>query len=70
MLCKNKGHNPNYTEDAVKLLGSFVKARAKIIKNKKATKKEREQFVSSFDWNAMTVQDENVWNGIFKHLEK
>ena len=69
MLCKNKGHNPNYTEEAVKLLGEFSKARAKLARNKKATKEEKAQFVSSFDWDAMTVQDETVWNEIFKHLD-
>lgn len=70
LLCKNKGHNPNYTEDAVKLLGEFGAARAKLAKNKKATKQDKEKFVSSFDWNAMTVQDEVVWQRIFDHLDK
>ena len=69
MLLKNKGHNPNYTEEAVKLLGDFGKARAKLIK-KKATKEEKERFVASFDWNAMTAQDEAVWQKIFEHLDE
>ena len=70
ILCKNKGHNPNYTEDAVKLLGEFGKARAKIARNKKATAEDKRRFVDSFDWNAMTVQDEAVWSDIFAHLDK
>ena len=70
LLCKNKGHNPNYTEDAVKLLGEFGAARARLAKNKKATKQDKEKFVASFDWNAMTVQDEAVWQRIFEHLNK
>ena len=69
ILCNNKGHNPNYTEDAVKLLDEFGKARAKLAKNKKATKEDKEKFVASFDWEKMTVQDEKVWAEIFDHLD-
>lgn len=70
LLCQNKGHNPNYTEDAVKLLDDFGKKRAKLARNKKATKEDKEKFVASFDWNAMTVQDEAVWQTIFDHLDQ
>ena len=70
MLVQNKGHNPNYTQEAVKLLGDFGKARAKLAKKKNATKKEKAAFVASFDWEKMTEQDEAVWAEIFKHLDK
>ena len=69
MLVQNKGHNPNYTEDAVRLLGKFGKARAKFAKKKNATAQEKEAFVASFNWDAMTVQDETVWNSILAHLD-
>jgi pimeloyl-ACP methyl ester carboxylesterase len=69
MLVKNKDHNPNYTEDAVKLLGAFGKARAKFAKKKNASPEEKAQFVASFDWNAMTEQDETVWQTILAHLD-
>ena len=69
MLTSNKGHNPNYTEDAVKYIGEFSKARAKILRNKKATKEDKIRFVESFDWHRMTKQDEAVWDKILKHLE-
>ena len=69
MLCNNKGHNPNYTEDAVKILGEFGKARAKLARNKKATAEDKAMFVASYDWDAMTVQDEAVWQKIFEHLD-
>ena len=69
MLCNNKGHNPNYTEDAVKILGEFGKARAKLARNKKATAEDKAMFVASYDWDAMTVQDEAVWQRIFEHLD-
>ena len=70
LLVSDKGHNPNYTEDAVKLLGSFGAARSKLVKNKKASKEDKKNFVASFDWKAMTAQDEAVWEKIFEHLEK
>lgn len=69
MLVGNKGHNPNYTEGAVKYLGEFGTRRAKLAKNKKATKEERARFVASFDWDKMTAQDDTVWDEIFKHLD-
>lgn len=69
MLVNRKGHNPNYTEEAVKLLGEFSKARAKFAQKKNATKEEKARFVASFDWNNMTDQDEAVWKEIFAHLD-
>ncbi len=70
LFVQNKGHNPNYTTDAVKLLGEFGKARAKFAKKKNTTKEEKACFVASFDWNKMTEQDEVVWGKIFAHLDK
>ena len=69
LLVSGKGHNPNYTADAVAYLGEFGKARAKLLKRKNVTKEEKEIFVSSFDWNRMTEQDESVWQAIFDHLD-
>jgi len=69
LLVKNKGHNPNYTEDGVKLLGEFSNARAKFAKKKNVTDEEKQKFVASFDWDRMTMQDEAVWNRIFDHLD-
>ena len=68
LFVKNKGHNPNYTEAALGLLGEFSKARAKLTKKKNATKEEKAKFVASFNWEKMTEQDEAVWNEIFAHL--
>lgn len=69
LLVKNKGHNPNYTEEAVRYLSEFGKARAKLLKNKKATKEDKARFVASFDWNKMTLQDTEVFEKIFAHLD-
>ena len=69
MLVRGKGHNPNYTEEAVRLLGEFSKARAKLLRKKKVTAEEKARFVASFDWEVMTAQDAAVWDRIFKHLD-
>lgn len=69
-LVYGKGHNPNYTEDAVKYLGEYVKRKAKLLKKKKlATDEAKRAFVSSYDWNRMTAQDETVWRDIFECLD-
>ena len=70
MLVDGKGHNPNYTKEAVGLLGKFGAARTKLLKNKKVTEEEKKRFVASFDWDKMTAQDENIWNEILAHLGK
>ncbi|MBR7160836.1 MAG: alpha/beta fold hydrolase [Clostridia bacterium] len=69
LLVSNKGHNPNYTEKAVQYLGEFGKARTKLTRKKNAGKEEKEKFVSSFDWDKMTEQDEAVWAKIFEALK-
>ncbi len=69
LLVNNKGHNPNYTTEAVKLLGEFGKARAKLTKKKNVSAEEKARFVATFDWEKMTDQDETVWNEIFSHLD-
>ena len=69
ILTKGKGHNPNYTEDAVRYLGEFSGKRAKLLKKKRLTDEEKASFVNSFDWNRMTVQDDEIWKEIFTHLD-
>ena len=69
MLVKGRGHNPNYTSDAVLYLGQFLKARAKLMGRPDLTDKEKKSFVSSFDWNRMTEQDMELWAKILAHLE-
>ena len=69
LLVNGKRHNPNYTEKAVGLLKEFSDAKHKLLKNKKVTVEERRAFAASFDWEAMTEQDESVWKVIFEHLE-
>lgn len=68
LFVQNKGHNPNYTKEAVQYLNVFSKQRNAITRNKKATDADKEKFVASFDWNKMTEQDPAVWDVIFRHL--
>jgi pimeloyl-ACP methyl ester carboxylesterase len=70
MLVSGKGHNPNYTKDAVSYLGEYVSAKSKLAKKKKLeTEAEKKAFIASWDWGRMTAQDESVWKEIFAWLE-
>ncbi len=65
-----KGHNPNYTEDAVKYKDEFfadLKKRSK--KGTLATEEQRAAFVDSYDFERMTEQDPEIWDKIFDFLE-
>ena len=65
-----KGHNPNYTADAVKYKDDFFKRYQKALKNGALeTDREKELFASEFDWDRMTKQDMTVWKRIFEALE-
>ena len=65
-----KGHNPNYSADAVKILGDYSAKRNKLVKKGLLkTEEQKAKFISEFDWLAMTEQDERVWDAIFKHFD-
>lgn len=71
LLVNNRGHNPNYTEDAVKYLAEFTADQGKATKDKMLeTDEQKKNFVESFDWDRMTAQDEDVWAKILECLEK
>ncbi len=67
ILENGKGHNPNYTPDAVSYLGELFAA---LKKNMPKTVEEKRKFKNSFDWNRMTAQDDQIWKRIFEFLEK
>ena len=70
LLTEGKGHNPNYTCDAVHYKDAFFAAFQKSVKKKKLeTPRQQEAFMSAYDWMRMTEQDEAVWNEILRHLE-
>ncbi len=70
LLVENKGHNPNYTEDAVAYLEEYTKAVAVSTKKKLLeTDAQKKAFRDSWDWHRMTKQDETVWAEIFKTMD-
>ena len=71
ILADDKGHNPNYTTDAVRYLGEFsADLAARVRKKKLVTDEQRSAFVASYDWRRMTMQDESIWQEIFNTLDK
>ena len=68
-LEKGKGHNPNYTRDAVAALAVYSRAVRKMQKKKNLTEEEKQAFVASFDWDRITAQDADVWRAIYQTLE-
>ena len=70
LLEENKGHNPNYTADAVAYLAEYTAGMTRLLKDKKLnTEAEKAAFRSQWDWNRMTQQDERVWAEIFRTLD-
>lgn len=70
MLVSGKGHNPNYTADAVAYKDAFFADLQKMRKkNKHATLAEKAAFVANYDWHRMTEQDAEVWAKVFEALE-
>lgn len=69
ILLDNKGHNPNYTIDAVKYLNEYQIIKKKTKKQKLLeTAEQKQKFINSFDWHKMTRQDEDVWQEIINWL--
>ena len=70
LLVRNKGHNPNFTEDAVTYKDNFFKELTAAIKKKRlATPEQQQEFMARYDWQRMTTQDEGVWEQIVAHLK-
>lgn len=64
-----RGHNPNYTDDAVRYKRQFfAELKKRINKLRKSPEKLRE-FTMSYDWYRMNEQDMELWEEIFKSLE-
>lgn len=70
ILTHEKGHNPNYTSDAVIYLAEFFKKRARLAKKKLLGDPEVcALLVGEYDWRRMTEQDPEVWAEIFRTLD-
>ncbi len=71
MLVQGKGHNPNYTADAVKYKDAFFADLTKKRKKKQlVTIEQKAAFVGRYDWDRMTAQDETIWAKVYEALEK
>ena len=71
MPLDGKGHNPNYSKEAVALLQKFnadmkYKNKKKLLKTDKA----KAEFVASYDWYKITEQDTDVWDKIVDFFNK
>ena len=71
MLVEGKGHNPNYTAEAVAYKDRFL---ADLMKRRKRgllqTDEQKAAFLNSYDWHKMTEQDAAVWDKILDFLNK
>ena len=66
-----KAHNPNYTTAAVKLLGEMTSDMTRGIKEKSfATEKDMIAFRDRWNWDAITEQDEELWQTILDFLDQ
>ena len=68
LLEKNKGHNPNYTEDAVSYLAEYSADVAKKAKTL-ATEEAKMVYRGIWNWERMTDQDVVVWAQIYRTLD-
>ena len=70
LLVHDKGHNPNYTTDAVRYLKEYSRALKKNMKRRRLeTAEAKAAFVARWDWNRMTAQDDAIWAEILGHLD-
>ena len=71
LLVEGKGHNPNYTADAVGCLTAYT---ADMAAKRKAGElsddEQKKAFVDSWDFWRMTEQDEEIWKEIFDTLDQ
>ncbi len=70
LTVNGKNHNPNYTREAVYYKEAFMKEHDRAAKEGKlSTAEGKAAFISHFDFNKMTEQDEAVWAEIFRTLD-
>ena len=71
LLVPRRGHNPNYTEEAIVAFKKYISEKALLVKSGRlSSDEEKKAFVASFDWHKITDQDELVWKEIFDFLDK
>lgn len=66
-----KGHNPNFTAEAVKIKDAFfVEKNTLGKKGKLKTDEEKAALIAKYDFWKMTEQDMTIWNQIFAFIEE
>ena len=71
LLTSKKGHNPNYTVDAVRYLNEFMNSLNKKHRvGELSTAEAKARFINNFDFVRMTEQDKDVWKVILEFLKE
>ncbi|MCQ2770574.1 MAG: alpha/beta fold hydrolase, partial [Clostridia bacterium] len=69
LVVSGKGHNPNYTVEAIKYMNNtFAEYGAKIKSNELKTFEEKVAFMSDKSALKMTIQDDDIWEKILDFL--
>ena len=64
-----KGHNPNYTKDAVDYMAKSFGEYARLIgEGSLKTDEEKKAFMDKLDFVRMTEQDDQIWSAIFDNM--
>ena len=71
VLLNGRGHSPHFTTDAAAYKRAFFKEHKRLARKGLLENDEQKALLINFyDWDAMTEQDEEVWEKIFKFLDK
>ncbi len=69
LVYTDRGHNPNYTADAVAYMRErFGRFNQLNRKGRLPTLKKKQAFFADTDWHRMTAQDEDFWTRVFEFL--
>lgn len=71
LILDGKGHNPNYSDEALIAKNQMQNDLEKSLKEGKLkTSQECKEFAQKYDWKKITEQDGEVWEIIFNFLEE
>lgn len=68
LICDGKGHNPNYTADAVAYMGEIFTAFNAHLGDLPTVEAKRE-YLADVDWRRMTAQDAIFWGKVFDFMQ-
>ena len=71
ILLNGRGHTPQYTSDASSYKDEFFRHHKKLSKKGLLeTEEQKSLLVNYYDWEAMTEQDDELWEKIFNFIDK